>query len=395
VPTPDVHARRLLVALVLLAVALTALLVKPFWAAIFVAAVVAAALRAPMEWLSRALRGRRNLAAVVLTLGVLLLALLPFAGLGAMLVKQVLEGVEWLRGTLRSEGVAGLLAKLPGPAQAAAQQLLRAVPEPQQQLQRLAGEQGGTAAAAVGGFLAATGTALLEGGMMLIALFFFLVDGRRLVDWIDARLPLRPGQFRALVVDFRQTSVSVLVSSIGTAAFQTAAAVIGYAIARAPNLPFLAITTFVVALIPALGGSVMVIAVALLLFATGHTAGGLFLLAWGVVVVALSDNVARPWLLKGGMELHGGVVFFALLGGLAVFGGIGLLVGPMILTFLVAVVRLYGREFGRPAQAAGPAGAGRPQRRSAGEVPLERAADRLRDRRLPPPGDLDRADHDP
>jgi predicted PurR-regulated permease PerM len=89
----------------------------------------------------------------------------------------------------------------------------------------------------------------------------------------------------------------------------------------------------------------MVVAVARLLFATGHTVGGIFLVIWGVVVVALSDNLARPWLLKGGMELHGGVVFFSLIGGLAVFGGIGLLVGPMILTFLVAVLRLYRREF--------------------------------------------------
>ena len=65
--------------------------------------------------------------------------------------------------------------------------------------------------------------------------------------------------------------------------------------------------------------------------------------------MSLSDNVARPYLLKGGMELHGGLVFFALLGGLAVFGGIGLVVGPLILTFLVAVLKLYRREFGGPA----------------------------------------------
>ncbi len=348
----DLHARRLLVALVLLAVVLTALLVKPFWVALFVAAVVAAALHRPMEWLARSLRGRRGVAAALLTVGVLLLAVLPFAGLGAMLVKQVLDGVQWLRATVQSEGVSGVLGRLPTPVQDAAHEILRAIPDPQRQLQELAGAQGGEAAVAAAGFLAATGTMIFQVAMMLIALFFFLVDGRRLVDWLDARLPLRPGQFRALLEDFRQTSVSVLVSSIGTAAFQTVAAAIGYAIARAPNLVFLTVATFVVALVPALGGSVMVVAVALLLFATGHVLGGVFLVVWGVVVVALSDNVARPWLLKGGMELHGGVVFFALLGGLAMFGGVGLLLGPMILTFLVAVVRMYQREFGRNAAAA-------------------------------------------
>jgi predicted PurR-regulated permease PerM len=353
----DVHARRLLLLLVLAALALAALIVRPFWVALFMAAVLAAALRTPMEWLVRRVRGRRNLAAAVLTLGVLLLAVLPFAGLGALLVNQVVEGVEWLRTTVQSEGVRGLLERLPGPAQRAADELLRAVPQPQQQLQRIAGTQGGQAAAAVGGILAATGTALFQAVMMLIALFFLLVDGRRLVDWIDARVPLRPGQFHALLHDFRQTSVSVLVASIGTAAIQTAVAIAGYLVARAPNVPFLALATFVLALVPAVGGAVMVVGVALLLLATGHTLAGAFLAIWGVAVVSLSDNFARPYLLKGGMALHGGVVFFALLGGLAVFGAVGLVLGPMILTFLVAVLRLYRREFAGEVHPPPPTGA--------------------------------------
>jgi predicted PurR-regulated permease PerM len=261
-------------------------------------------------------------------------------------VQQVLGGVEWLRETVRSEGVWGLLERLPGPVQDAAREVIEAVPQPQKQLQQLAGAQSGKAATAVGGVLAATGTAVFQTVMTLIALFFFLVDGRSLVAWVDAHLPLPRGQFRALVDEFRQTSVSVLLSTIGTAAIQTAAAVVGYLIARAPNLLFLALATFVLALIPAVGGAVMVVAVALLLLATGHMVAGIFLAIWGVVVVSLSDNVARPYLLKGGMELHGGLVFFALLGGLAVFGGIGLLVGPLILTFLVTAVKLYRREFG-------------------------------------------------
>jgi predicted PurR-regulated permease PerM len=343
------HAQRMLIALVLVAVALTILIVKPFWQALFLAAVLAAALRPVMEWLSRKLRGRRGAAAAVLTVAVLVVVLVPVAGLGAILVGQVADGVQWLRETIRSEGVWGLIERLPGPAQNAAKEILEAVPGQQQQLQTLAG-QGGQAAAAVGGVLAATGTALFQTVMLLIALFFFLTDGRRLVGWLERYVPLRPGQFRMLVDDFRQTSVSVVFASLGTAAIQTAAALVGYLIARAPNLTFLLLATFVLALIPAVGGSVMVVSVGLLLLATGKAIAGTFLVIWGLAVVSISDNVARPYLLKGGMELHGGLVFFALLGGLATFGGIGLLVGPLVLTFLVAVLKLYRREFGTPEQ---------------------------------------------
>jgi predicted PurR-regulated permease PerM len=222
--------------------------------------------------------------------------------------------------------------------------LLRLLPEPEAELRSLASHEGGAAAVAVGGLLAATGGLVFQVAMMLIALFFLLTDGRRLVAWVDESVPLRPGQVRALLTDFRQTSVSVLVATVGTAAIQTVVALAGYLAARAPNPLFLALVTFVLALFPAAGATIVVIAVGLLLVSTGHLVAGGFLVAWGVVV-SLSDNLARPFLLKGGMELHGALVFFALLGGVAVFGGIGLVLGPLVLTFLVSVVKLYRSEF--------------------------------------------------
>ncbi|HEY6099014.1 MAG TPA: AI-2E family transporter [Anaeromyxobacter sp.] len=342
-----IHARRLLVALVLAALALSAAIIRPFWVAFFLAAVVTAALRPAMEWLARGFRGRRAAAAALLTFGVLVLVVLPIAALGTIVVNQVLEGIDWLRKTVQSEGIWGLVERLPDFAQRAVREVLDAVPEPQQELQKLAGEKSGGAAAAVGGAIAATGGALFQTAMMLIALFFLLADGQRLVRWIDARLPLRPGQFRKLVEDFRQTSVSVLVATIGAAAIQSVVAVAGYAIARAPNLLFLGLTTFVVALVPALGAAVAVAVVALIFLATGHPGTAVFLGIWAAVV-SIADHVARPYFMKGGMALHGGVVFFALLGGLAAFGGIGLLVGPLVVTFLLTTVKLYRSEFGLP-----------------------------------------------
>jgi predicted PurR-regulated permease PerM len=67
---------------------------------------------------------------------------------------------------------------------------------------------------------------------------------------------------------------------------------------------------------------------------------------WAIVVVGLVDNIVKPWLLKGQIEIHGAVVFFALLGGIAVFGAIGLVAGPLVVAFFLATVRLYQRDFG-------------------------------------------------
>lgn len=344
---PPAHARRLLVSLLVAALVLTILLVSPFWVAFFLAAVIAAALRGWMEGLTRKLRGRRQLAASLLTVGVLLAVVLPLAVLGTILFTEVLEGVQWVRRLFDDEGIGGILRRLPDPVEDAARKVLGAVPQPQQQIQKIAGQGGAQAAGAVATVLTATGSAVFQTVMMLIALFFFLTDGARLIGWLDRHTPLRPGLFRELMDDFAKTSVSVLVATVATAGIQTATALVGYLIAQAPNLIFFTLATFVVALIPAVGGAVMVVAVGLVLLATGHPLAGTFLILWGVVVVSLIDNVARPFLLKGGMALHGGIVFFALLGGLAVFGGVGLILGPLIVTFLITVLKMYEREYGR------------------------------------------------
>ncbi len=345
----DVHAPRLLIALLVAAVLLVGLILRPFWVALFFAAVLAATFRGWMEWLTRRFRGRRSPAAFLLTLGVLLAVVLPVTGLAAVVVSEVIAGIQWLRSALESEGVWGLVLRLPDPLERLASRLVASLGDPERQLQDWAGAQGGQAAAAVGDVLAATGSFVFQTVMMLIAFFFFLVDGRALVDWLDARVPLRPGQFRELLHDFRRTSVSVLMATAATAGIQTVAALVGYLIARTPNPVFLSLLTLLFALVPAVGAAVLVVAVAVLQMGTGHMVSGIFLAIWGVAVVSLVDNVARPYLLKGGMALHGGVVFFALLGGLAVFGGIGLVVGPLAITFLLTALNMYRREFGQPA----------------------------------------------
>jgi predicted PurR-regulated permease PerM len=345
---PPLHARRLLVALLLGAVALATVVLSPFWESFFLAAVLASAFRPWMEWISRQLRGRRLIAAAVLVVVVVLAVVLPLAGAGALLLREVLSGIYWLKDVLASEGVAGLVSRLPGPVEAVVHRIFDAIPQPLEQLQKVAGARGGQAAGALASALTATGGALFRTVMTLIAFFFFLTDGQRLIEWLDGHVPLRPGTFRRFVEEFRRTSVSVLWATLATAGIQTVTATVGYLIARAPNVLFLAVGTFIVALIPAVGGGVMVFAVGLLMLASGHPLAGVFLVLWGVAVVSLVDNVARPYLLKGGMELHGGIIFFALLGGLSVFGAIGLILGPLSIAFLMSVLSMYEREYGLP-----------------------------------------------
>lgn len=336
--------RYVLLGLVVFSVALTVVLVSPFWTALLLAAVLAASMRAPMAWLVARLGGRREWAAGLLVVTLIVTLVLPVAALLTVIAAQAVEGFRWLQEALTSQGIAALVDHLPRWLERLARHVLTSLPELLDQLEEQVGARGGRAVTALGGILAATGGAIVKLVVSLVALYFFLVDGHKLVAWLEANAPLAPGQFRELVGEFRRTAVSVLVATVATAGIQAAAALIGFLLAGAPGPLFLATVTFLVALVPAVGGTVVVLAVALLQYATGHEVAGGFLLVWAFGVVSMVDTLARPYLLRGGMALPIGIVFLALLGGVAAFGVVGVLLGPLVVTFLIAALRIWRRD---------------------------------------------------
>ena len=205
--------------------------------------------------------------------------------------------------------------------------------------------QGGKAAAAVGAALSATGSLVFQAAMMLIALYFMLVQGGELVAWLDGLSPLKPGQTRELLSEFKKVSFAVIMSTVITAAVQAVAALVGYLIAKVPHPILFAGVTFFAALIPAIGAGAVCLVAALLLYVTGHPYMAIFLASWGLIVVGLVDNMVKPLLIKAGMEMRGAVVFFALVGGLGAFGTVGLLLGPLVVAFFLALLRMYQRDF--------------------------------------------------
>jgi predicted PurR-regulated permease PerM len=337
-------ARWTLLVLTVLALVLLAYIDEPFAAALFIAAVIAGAISPWYERLAARLRGRRQIAAGLTTVAILLVVVLPLASISVVLAKEVSDGATYVRNTLRSEGVQGLVNDLPRPLRALAEKVLARLPQDQGDLQDLTQKQGGRAAAAVGGVLSATWAVVIQLVMMLIAFFFFLVDGPQLVDWFEDVMPLGRGQTRRLLGEFRRVSVAVIVSSVATAAIQAAVALVGYLIARVPNPFFFAIVTLLVALVPAVGAGAVVLASAAIMYLGGHSYSAVFLVLWGVLAVGLIDNVVKPYLIRGGLELHGAVIFFALVGGLAYFGPVGLIAGPLVVSFFLAVIGMWDRD---------------------------------------------------
>jgi predicted PurR-regulated permease PerM len=353
----ETGAQRVFIGLILLSLALVFVIAFPFFEAFFLAAVLAGAFWSTQNWLTRRFRGRRGLAAGAICGGIILALLAPITALTAFLVTEAMHGVEFISNVVNQNGLEGLLRYVPESLRGHAQQLMQRLQSESasvwQTLQEHVSSQGPVAAQTVGGMLVATGTMALQITMMMIALYFLLVDGGRLVGWIERVSPLKRGQTTELLVEFRDVTKSVLTSTVLTAGVQSLVALVGYFIARVPAPLFFGAITFVFALIPAIGGAAVCLVAAALLLATGHMGMAIFLAIWGVTVVGLSDNVVKPILAKRGMNMHGALVFFSLLGGLGVFGAIGLLLGPLILAFFLAVVRIYERDYGRRHERAG------------------------------------------
>jgi predicted PurR-regulated permease PerM len=320
----------------------------PLASALLLAAVLAVVLMPLQRRLATKLRNRPGPAAAALVLGVLLLLIVPVVGLSAMVVKEASDGVRFIRDTLRSEGATGLMQKLPEPLQRLGQKAAESMGDLGELAQKHLSEQGPKAASAVATAIAATGGLIFELTMMLIALFFLLVRGNEVLAWLDDVLPLRPAQTRELAAEFKKVSYAVIVATLITAAVQAAAALVGYLIAKVPHPLFFTGVTFFFAIIPAIGAAAVCLFAALILLATGHPYMAAFLAVWGLAVVGLIDNVVKPFLIKGDVEMGGAVVFFALIGGIAAFGMIGLVIGPLAVATFLALLRMYRRDYIAP-----------------------------------------------
>lgn len=179
--------------------------------------------------------------------------------------------------------------------------------------------------------LLAVATQLFVGIVVFVAAFYvFLVQGKQLYNWLLDRSPLSRGHSHRLAEAFAETGHGLLVGVGLTALIQGAVATVGYLVTGVPSALVLGLATAIASLVPSVGSGLVWVPVAAGLAIGGRTGAALGLVAIGCVVCTV-DNVLRPLLMQyGNLRLHALVLFVSMLGGMAVFGGAGLLLGPLI-----------------------------------------------------------------
>jgi predicted PurR-regulated permease PerM len=180
--------------------------------------------------------------------------------------------------------------------------------------------------------------------LMLFVLFFLLRDHDSIIKALRHVLPLSRSQEDKLLNEVEEVSKSAVLGSFLTAIAQGVAGGIGMWLAGFPGLfwgTMMGFTSF----IPVVGTALIWLPASLYLFLSGHTEWGAFLAIWSIAVVGSIDNILRPLLMQGSSGMSTLLIFFSLLGGIHLFGLMGLIYGPLIFAITLVLFNIYEEEF--------------------------------------------------
>lgn len=329
-------------AAVIILVAGCFLVLRPFMTAMLFAAVVCVSTWPQYLWLLRKLKNRQILAALTMTLSLILVIILPLALVAYNLADNVTAFYDAVRQSMEAgppEPPAWLtrLPLLGGPIE----EYWHNIVSSKEEMLALAKSLLEPAR----NFLLASGILLgrgvLEMSLATFISFFFYRDGKALIRSIGVGMERLAGIHATNVLVITNSTVrNVTYGLLGTALAQGFVATIGFAIAGVPAVMLLGVATFLLSLIP-IGPPLIWGGAAIWLFQQGDTGWGIFMLLWGFFLISSVDNVLKPLLISRGSSLPFLLVLLGVMGGVLAFGFVGLFIGPTLLAVGFSLVQKW------------------------------------------------------
>ncbi|HEX4972933.1 MAG TPA: AI-2E family transporter [Steroidobacteraceae bacterium] len=332
-----------LVTALLLGIALFKI-VQPFVGPLLWALFIAFLLNPLHEWLTRRLKGRSQLSAALLTVLTLIVLLGPLAALSAAFAAQVGDLLQTAQSTVADQTRNNVfdLTKVPWIAQTltwldttfginVAQVRGYVIEGSRAVLQSLASLGGKV-------FLGAVGTVF--GFVLMVFLLFFIIrDGAGMWRTLRDLIPMTRQQKNKLFDHLAAVTRALVYGTGMTALIQGTLVGISFLIVGLPSALVFGVIAALAALLPFGGTALVWIPAAIVLAAQGRWWATLFMLVWGGLLVSLVDNVVRPMLVSGRAPVSTLTVFIGVLGGISAFGAIGLFLGPVVLSLIIALLQ--------------------------------------------------------
>ena len=334
-----------LMVLVFLISALFLSMIRQFLMAILLAGIFSAMAQPVFRKIARLLGGRLNVSSLVTLMLFSLVILLPLSGLLGILTAQAVK--------LGQSVTPWVQRQIAEPA--AFTEYLQKIPFYEEmlpyhdQIIRKAGELASRISAILINSLSAGAVGTVNFIFMLLVFlytsYFFLIDGRVLIDRILYYLPLEEREEKRLLDRFTSVTRATLKGTAVIGVLQGGLAGLAFAVVGIEAAVFWGTVMTVLSIIPAVGSALVWVPAAIIL-----AIGGSYLKAVGLAlfcgfVVGSLDNVLRPRLVGKDTQMHDLMIFFGTLGGIALFGVIGFVVGPIIAALFVTIWDIYGEAF--------------------------------------------------
>jgi predicted PurR-regulated permease PerM len=339
-----VHKTTLLT-LVLIISALFLTMIHQFLMAIFMAGLFAAMVSPIYDWLTEKLNGRENLASILTVVSIVLLVLIPLIALITVIIAQAISVGQsvtpWVQGFIdEPTAVTGLLEKMPY-----YENILpyRAI------IIEKAGELVGAVSSflinSLSSFTKLTMSVVFSSIIMLYVMFYFLTMGDVLLEKILFFLPLNDHDEQRLLVRFTSVTRATIKGTLIIGMMQGTICGLAFAIASIEGPVFWGSVMAVMSVVPAFGTAIIWLPALIILALTGDFTGVIILGVLCGAVAGNLDNIVRPRLVGKDTEMHDLFVLFGTLGGLTMFGLLGIIIGPIIAALFITIWEIYEDVF--------------------------------------------------
>lgn len=182
---------------------------------------------------------------------------------------------------------------------------------------------------------------IVKAFFVVFTMYYLFRDGDKIVDKLPAALPLERKQSEAIIARTREVVSASVYGIVVIASLQGLLGGIAFWVLGLPSPLLWAVLMTFVCMIPVLGSFLVWLPLAIYLAASGHWTKAILLVVWGALVISTIDNFLRPKWMKNQTRLHELLVFFSVLGGISVFGLLGIILGPVVLAITLGLLQTF------------------------------------------------------
>ena len=192
---------------------------------------------------------------------------------------------------------------------------------------------------------------IVKAFFVVFTMYYLFRDGENIVQRLPAALPVSPQQGAAIIVRTQEVVSASVYGVVTIAALQGLLGGFAFWLLGIPSPVLWAVLMAFVCMIPIAGSFLVWLPLSIYLIVTGHWTKAIMLIVWGALIVSTIDNFLRPKLIRNQTKLHELFVFFSVLGGISVFGLLGLVLGPVVLAITLGLLQTFRRPVTQPVSA--------------------------------------------